>query len=181
MPACTPIVMRPLAQEICSSDSTRFGIAARDAERNGSSAIADPKARTIRVAGACTNTIARKNPAEIASDQIITFLRSKRSPRAPATEPRSPATPKVRSNDNACMLAECVRSHTVKLRAVYAAAPPVIEINRPTARRRILERADRWRVLMERLLERWFRRGDRATAGCGVARGGLSVRPYLLP
>ena len=88
------------------------------------------------------NTIATKNEAEIASDQIITFLRSKRSPSAPAKEPSSPATPKVRSSDNACMLGECVRSQTVKFRAVYAAAPPVIEINRPMARRRIRVRAD---------------------------------------
>src|SRR5205823_12939889 len=64
MPACTPIVTRPFAQEICSSDSTRFGIAARDEDKNGSSAIADPKARTIKVTGAWTNTIARKNAAE---------------------------------------------------------------------------------------------------------------------
>ena len=113
MPACTPIVMRPFAHEIWSSDSTRFGIAARDAEKNGSSAIADPKARTIKVAGACANTIARKNAAEIASDQIITLLRSKRSPSAPAKEPSSPATPKVRSRDSACMLGECVRCQTV--------------------------------------------------------------------
>jgi len=42
----------------------------------------------------------------------------------------------------ACMLGECVRSQTVKFRAVYAAAPPVIEINRPMARRRIRVRAD---------------------------------------
>ena len=75
MPACTPIETRLLAQERSFSDSTRFGIAALDAEKNGSSAIADPNASAISSPGSFAKTIAAKKTAEIASDQIITVLR----------------------------------------------------------------------------------------------------------
>ena len=60
MPACTPIETMLLAHERSFSDSTRFGIAARDAEKNGSSAIADPNARAIRTPGSFAKTIAAK-------------------------------------------------------------------------------------------------------------------------
>ena len=60
MPACTPIETRLFAHERSSSDSTRFGIAARDAEKNGSSAIADPNARAISTPGSFAKTIAAK-------------------------------------------------------------------------------------------------------------------------
>ena len=72
---------------------------------------------------------------------IITFRRSNRSPSAPPNGPMSPATPKVISNESACIPGECVVFQTVKFSAVYAAAPPVTEMSRPAARRRIFERA----------------------------------------
>ena len=143
MPACTPSVTRLFAHEMSSGSSTRFGIAAREADRNGSSAIAEANASRISASGECTNTIAAKNTHEIASDQISTLRRSSRSPRAPANGPISPATPNVNSSDNACMNGECVRSQTVKLSAVNAAAPPVTDSRRPRARRLTLDRGER--------------------------------------
>ena len=141
MPVWTPIVTRLLAQLTSSSDSTRFGIAARDAVKNGISASAEPKANRINSSGACANAIATKNTVETASDTIITMRRSNRSPSAPPNGPTMPATPNVSSSESACIPGECVFSQTVKLSAVYAAAPPVTEISRPVARRRIFERA----------------------------------------
>ena len=101
------------AHDRSSSDSTRFGIAAREAEKKGSSAIADPNARAIRTPGSLAKTIAAKKAAEIASDQIITVLRLYLSPRAPVRGPIRPATPNVSRSDSACMKGEWVRSHTV--------------------------------------------------------------------
>ncbi len=75
IPACTPIETRLFAHERSFSDSTRFGIAAREAEKNGSSAIAEPNASAISRPGSFAKTIAAKKTAEIASDQIITVLR----------------------------------------------------------------------------------------------------------
>ena len=141
IPECTPIVTRLFAHDSCDSSSTRFGIAAREAEKNGSSAIAEPKASPISCIGVRANAMARKNAAATASDSTMTFRRSNRSPSAPANGPRSPATPNVSSSESACIAGECVRSHTVKLSAVYAAAPPVTEMSRPAARRRIFVRA----------------------------------------
>ena len=111
-----------------SSLSTRFGIAAREAAKNGSSAIAAPNASRMSQMGVSTNAMPVKNAAPTASDQIITFRRSKRSPRWPASGPSSPATPNVSSSASACMNGEWVRSHTVKFSAVNAAAPPVTEM-----------------------------------------------------
>ena len=108
IPACTPIVTRLFAQERSSSDSTRFGIAAREAEKNGSSAIAEPNASAINTRGPWPNAIAAKKAAETASDTTMTLRRSKRSPRAPAKGPSRPATPNVSSRDIACISGECV-------------------------------------------------------------------------
>ncbi len=113
MPAWTPIVTMLFAHDRSSSDSTRFGIAARDAEKNGSSAIADPNAKAISSPGSFAKIIAAKKTAEIASDQIITVLRLYRSPSAPVSGPTRPATPNVSRSDSACMKGEWVRSHTV--------------------------------------------------------------------
>jgi hypothetical protein len=118
MPAWTPTVMRLFAHAMSCSRSTRFGIAAREAEKNGSSAIAEPKARTIRSQGASANTIPMKNTDDTASAQIITRRRSNRSPSAPAKGPRIPATPNVSSRERACMPGEWVRSQIVKFSAV---------------------------------------------------------------
>jgi hypothetical protein len=118
MPAWTPTVMRLFAHAMSSSRSTRFGIAARDAEKNGSSLIAEPNASTIRSSGSSTKTIAMKNADANASDAIITLRRSNRSPSAPANGPRIPATPNVSNSDSACIPGEWVRSQIVKFSAV---------------------------------------------------------------
>ena len=106
-------MIRLFAHDRSFSDSTRFGIAARDAEKNGSSAIADPNARAISTPGSFAKTIAAKKPAAIASDQIITALRLNRSPSAPVNGPTMPATPNVSRSESAAMYDECVRSQTV--------------------------------------------------------------------
>ena len=54
----------------------------------------------------------------------------------PAGGTTKPVTPNVSSSDSATQAAEPVRSKIVKFRAVYAAAPPVIEMIRAVASRR---------------------------------------------
>ncbi len=175
MPACTPIVTKLFAQLTSPSSSTRLGIAAREVVMNGISASADPKASRINRSGAWANAIAAKNTAETASHQIITLRRSNRSPSAPPNGPRIPATPKVSSNESACIPGECVRLQMVKFNAVYAAAPPVTEMSLPVASRRIFARAWVGYRVMERLLGRgagWGAAGS-ARTGCARSRGRL--------
>jgi hypothetical protein len=109
--------------------------------KNGISASAEPNASMISSIGVCANAIAAKNSIETVSDTTMTLRRSNRSPSAPPNGPTMPATPKVSNSESACIPGECVFDQTVKLSAVYAAAPPVTEISRPVARRRIFERA----------------------------------------
>ena len=113
IPACTPIVTRLFAQLMSSAESTRFGMAARDAVKNGTSASAEPNASRINIIGVCAKAIAAKNTVETASATIITFRRSNRSPSAPPNGPTIPATPKVISNESACIPGECVVFQTV--------------------------------------------------------------------
>ena len=113
MPACTPMVTRLFAQLMSSGVSTRFGMAARDAVKNGTSASAEPNASRISIIGACANAIAAKNRVETASATIITVRRSNRSPSAPPNGPTMPATPKVMSSESACIPGECVVFQTV--------------------------------------------------------------------
>jgi hypothetical protein len=60
-----------------------------------------------------------------------------------------PTTPNVSRSATDCQVAECVSFHTVNIKAVYAAAPPVTEIRRPMASLRTLDLGER---LMKRLL-----------------------------
>src|SRR4029079_5976304 len=80
IPAYMLVDTRLFAQLMSSSESTGFGIAARDAVKNGSSASADPNARPINHSGVSTNAIATKNSADTPSHPIITVRRSKRAP-----------------------------------------------------------------------------------------------------
>ena len=88
-------------------------MAARDAVKNGTSASAEPNASRINIIGVCAKAIAAKNTVETASAMIITFRRSNRSPSAPPNGPINPATPKVISNESACIPGECVVFQTV--------------------------------------------------------------------
>ena len=93
---------------ISLSPSTRFGIAAAEADQNGTSTTAEKNANRIRSDGACASPMHRKNSAPSRSDQIITRRRSNRSPRVPAKMPTNPVTPNVRSSVAESQAAECV-------------------------------------------------------------------------
>ncbi len=118
-----------------------MGIAAREAEKNGASAIADRNANASNHAGSCASAIAPKHSAAAPSDASITRRRSNRSLRCPANGPTRPSIPNVSSRVADSQIAEpSVRSKIVAISAVYAAAPPATEISRETARRRTAER-----------------------------------------
>jgi hypothetical protein len=108
MPTLRPTPSRPFAHAIRSS-STRFGMAAADAARNGDSASADRNATNNNHTGSCTNAIAAKQTAPARSDTTITRLRSKRSPSVPANSPTNPTVPNVRNSAAATHAAEWVR------------------------------------------------------------------------
>ena len=101
-----------------SSRSTRFGIAAAEADQNGDSAIADTNASAISGFGASTNAIAKNTAAAIDSEIIITLRRSNRSPKCPVSGERMPTTPNVSRSATDCHVAECVSFHTVNINAV---------------------------------------------------------------
>ena len=129
-----------------------FGMAAADAIQNGVSTTAETNARASSQAGSPANAIAAKAPTPARSDTIMTRRRSNRSPIAPASGATKPFTPNVRSSVAESHAGERVRSYTVNISAVYAAAPPVIEMRRAVARRRTAAFGDVRCVVMKRLL-----------------------------
>jgi hypothetical protein len=109
MPMFRPSATRPFAQERCSS-STRFGIAAAEADQNGCSTIAERNAAPSSHAGSSRSAIAPKHAAPARSDTTMTFLRSNRSPSAPPSGAKIPAMPNVSNNVSESHVAESVRS-----------------------------------------------------------------------
>src|SRR6266545_2546439 len=150
-PAFRPSEIRPFAQD-SSDGSTMFGMAAADAIQNGVSTTAETNARASSHAGSPANAIAANAATPARSDTIITRRRSNRSPIAPASGATKPFTPNVRSRVADSHAGERVRSYTVNISAVYAAAPPVIEMRRAVARRRTAAFGEVW-VVMKRLLD----------------------------
>src|SRR3990172_1941694 len=93
----------------CSS-STKFGIAAADAEKNGASARGDRNAIATSQTGSSANANAAKQAAPARSETIITVRRSNRSPSEPANGPTNPDTPNVSRSVAESHVAEPVRS-----------------------------------------------------------------------
>jgi len=127
-------------------------MAAPEAIQNGVSTTAEMKARASSDPGSWVAAIAANAATPARSDTIMTRRRSNRSPMAPASGATNPFTPNVRNSVADSHVGDPVSSYTVNISAVYAAAPPVMEIRRATARRRTAVFGGvRWAV-MKRLL-----------------------------
>jgi hypothetical protein len=125
-----------LLAHVVSSGPATLGIAESEADQNGASATADRKPHGSSHAGSEDSAIIAKHAAPARSDTISTLRRSNRSPRIPAGGTTNPVTPNVSNRETATHAAEPVCSRIVKFSAVYAAAPPVIEMIRAVASRR---------------------------------------------
>ena len=75
MPSAKACDTRPLAQASSSSDA-RFGIAACEAGRNGTSAMVASSASPTSIHGSSAKTSAAKTTAAATSETIITMRRS---------------------------------------------------------------------------------------------------------
>ena len=111
------LALTRLFAHVVSSGPATLGIAASEAEKNGASATADRNAHVRSHAGSDDSAIIPKHTAPASSEAIMTFRRSKRSPRMPAGGPMNPRTPNVSSSDSATHDAEPVFSKIVKFSA----------------------------------------------------------------
>ena len=112
IPAFAPTWISPLAHAR-SSSSTRFGIAAAEADQKGVSTMAAANPTASNQPGSWLKAIAAKHAAPARSDTIMTRLRSNRSPSTPPIGANRPLTPNVSRSDADNQAAERVCSKTV--------------------------------------------------------------------
>ncbi len=118
MPAFFAIATMLFAHGRSSCREMRFGIAAAEADQNGTSTTADRNANASRGAGACASPMQKKNTAPRTSETIITVRRSYRSPSVPAKSPTNPVMPNVNRSVAESHAAECVRWKIENISAV---------------------------------------------------------------
>src|SRR6266545_983986 len=112
-------------------------------------------ARTVHTRTAETANVTAFRPNTHAGPMAATSTPPIAGPTmTPAFRPSEirPFAPNVRSRVADSHAGERVRSYTVNISAVYAAAPPVIEMRRAVARRRTAAFGEVW-VVMKRLLD----------------------------